>query len=552
MDLFIFRFQIPNTLSLSAGFWRSLRVIRIAGSLLWRTTLANLVSSILLLGQQQPGMLSSQSSQATQLPTSGRGTESGSAVNTQQSTSQGQGVSVVQPSVQVSGPYAGSVPGHDIPPGPVVTLSLAGAVQRGLQVNLGSITASNSSMTARAQRAQALSQLLPQISANLGATETQVNLAAYGLNAIGGKLPAFPTVVGPFHYVQGQGNVSWNALDFTAIRNYQSSKELERASGFDLRNARETVVLAVGGTYLQVVADAAQVESQTTQVEYAQAIYDQSTARLSAGTNTRVDVTRSRVQLQTEQERLISLKADYQQHKIGLARLIGLPLDRELVLSEPFGYHDLQMIDETAAIGSAFDHRQDLKSVAAQLKAAERVVAASRVERYPSVSASGDYGAIGTSPDSAHGVFTATASVNIPLYTGGRISADISQAETAWRQRQSEYEDQKGRVEQDVRNALIQLRTAIGQARLAESNRKFALETLTQSRDRFDAGVTNTVEVVQAQQQESSAESRLRVEPLRFQSRSLDTRARNGRSGSERRSALYGQTALNPKISPGR
>ncbi len=99
------------------------------------------------------------------------------------------------------------------------------------------------------------------------------------------------------------------------------------------------------------------------------------------------------------------------------------------------------------------------------------------------------------------------ASVNIPIYTGGRTRADIQAAEAALKQRQSEYEDTRGQVEQDVRNALIQLQTAIGQTQLAESNRKYALDTLNQSRDRFEAGVTNTVEVVQAQQQESSAES---------------------------------------------
>jgi outer membrane protein TolC len=380
-------------------------------------------------------------------------------------------------------------------------------VKRGLEVNLGSITASNSSMTARAQRAQALSQLLPQISASLGATETQVNLAAFGLNAIGGAFPGFPTVVGPFHYVQGQGNLSWNALNFTQIRNYQSSKGLERASALDLRNARDLVVLAVGGTYLQAIADAARVASQETQVKYAQAVYDRSAAQLSAGTNTRIDVTRSRVQLQTEQERLISLQADYKQQKIALARLIGIPLDRELVLTEPFVYHEVQGIDETASLRAALSHRSDLQAAEAQVEAAERVVAASRAERYPTVSASFDYGAIGVTPNNSHGVFTAVGSVNIPVYTGGRISADIQQAKAGLQQRESEYQDTRGRVEQDVRDALIQLQTAIGQTHLAESNRKFALETLTQARDRFDAGVTNTVEVVQAQQQESTAES---------------------------------------------
>ncbi len=491
---------------LVAGARHSVRPMWILVSIVWRTSLANLLLSILLLGQQQPGMLPSQSSQAAQLPASGRTTQPAGNVTADFSTLEGQGASVLQPSVQVNDTYRGSVPGRELPPGEV-KLSLAEAVQRGLEVNLGSITASNSSMTARAQRAQALSQLLPQISANLGATETQVNLAAYGLNTFGSAFPGFSTIVGPFHYVQAEGNLNWNALNFTQIRNYQSSKQLERASALDLRNARDLVVLAVGGTYLQVIADAARVASQETQVKYAQAVYDRSAAQLSAGTNTRIDVTRSRVQLQTEQERLISFQADYKQQKIALARLIGIPLDRELVLTEPFGYHEVQGVDETASLRAALSHRSDLQAAEAQVEAAERVVAASRAERYPSVSASFDYGAIGVSPDNSHGVFTAAGSVNIPVYTGGRIKADIQQAKATLRQRESEYQDTRGRVEQDVRDAIIQLQTAVGQAHLAESNRKFALETLTQARDRFDAGVTNTVEVVQAQQQASAAES---------------------------------------------
>jgi outer membrane protein TolC len=178
-----------------------------------------------------------------------------------------------------------------------------------------------------------------------------------------------------------------------------------------------------------------------------------------------------------------------------------------LVLTEPFGYHELQAVDEAASLRAALSHRSDLQAAQAQVEAAERIVAASRAERYPTVSASFDYGAIGASPDNSHGVFTAVGSVNIPVYTGGRIKADIQQAKVTLQQRESEYQDTRGRVEQDVRDALIQLQTAIGQTHLAESNRKFALETLTQARDRFEAGVTNTVEVVQAQQQESAAES---------------------------------------------
>ena len=104
--------------------------------------------------------------------------------------------------------------------------------------------------------------------------------------------------------MQAQGNLSWNALNLTALRNWQVNKEAERGAQFSQRDARELIVLAVGGTYLQTVAAAAQVEAEKAQVSDAKAIYDQAQAELGAGTNARIDVMRSQVQLQTEQERL--------------------------------------------------------------------------------------------------------------------------------------------------------------------------------------------------------------------------------------------------------
>jgi outer membrane protein TolC len=103
-------------------------------------------------------------------------------------------------------------------------------------------------------------------------------------------------------------------------------------------------------------------------------------------------------------------------------------------------------------------------------------------------------------------VFAVTGSLNIPVWQGGRAKGDIQQAEATLHQREAELADQRGRVEQDVRTALVELQTAAGQVKLAESNRQYANETLAQARDRFNAGVATTVEVVQAQEQVASAE----------------------------------------------
>jgi outer membrane protein TolC len=446
------------------------------------------------------------STPANQLPESGR--LAPGSVSTQQQAAPSPGANVVNSSIQIGGDFQGSVPAGQIPAGPV-TLTLADAVKLGLAANLGVLTADDTARATRAQRLSALSNLLPSISVNASETSTQINLAAFGFkfNIPPGAGFSIPTVVGPFQYSQLLANLSQSVWDPVARRNWHASQESERASTLSARDAREVVVLAVAGAYLQTISTAARALSQRAQVENAQAVYHQAEVRKEAGTNARIDVTRTLVELQGQQQRLNALESDLRKQKLALARLIGLPLDRELILSEQLAFDPPPVPDAAGAVQQAFQKRWDLQAAASQVRAAEIVVSAARAERLPSASLTADYGVLGPTPVSNHGVYTVTGAINVPVYQGGRVKADVEQAEATLHQRQAELADQRGRVEQDVRTALIELETAIGEVRLAENNRGFANETLREARDRFNAGVTTTVEVVQAQEQVASAES---------------------------------------------
>ena len=176
-----------------------------------------------------------------------------------------------------------------------MTLSLADAVRRGLQTNLGILTAGTASAAATAQRIQALSALLPNLSANMSESIMQANLAAYGFSfSVPPSLGfSIPSVVGPFSYWQAQGAVSQSIYDPVARRNWRATKDLERAAMLSAKDARELVVLAVAGAYLQTVATEVRIRSQQAQVANAQAIYDQAQIRKTAETNARIDVTRT-------------------------------------------------------------------------------------------------------------------------------------------------------------------------------------------------------------------------------------------------------------------
>ena len=176
------------------------------------------------------------------------------------------------------------------------------------------------------------------------------------------------------------------------------------------------------------------------------------------------------------------------------------------MLTDSIPYRELQPPDLDDLIQHGLSDRMDVQAAEAQVKAAEHARAAATAEYYPSLGLAADYGVIGVNPAQSHGTFSVTGAVQFPIYRSGRVRADIDQADSALAQRRAEYEDTKGRAEQEVRNAVLDLMASSQQVRVAQSNRGLAADTLDQARDRFRAGVADTVEVVQAQESVATAE----------------------------------------------
>jgi outer membrane protein TolC len=236
------------------------------------------------------------------------------------------------------------------------------------------------------------------------------------------------------------------------------------------------------------------------------ATFKQSEHQYQAGTKASIDRNKSFVEYHTEQQRLISLRGDLLKQTMQLARLIGLPVGQALTLSEDLPGQVPEAVSLEEALKLAFEERSDLKAARLQLKAASEAHRASKAEYLPSLGVKGDYGLEGINPNKGVSVFQAAATVTIPIFQSGRVKADVEQADAALSQRQAEYADEKGMVELDVRQAYVDLQVATEQMAVAIENRKVAAEILTQSLDRFAAGVTNSVEVVQSQETVASAE----------------------------------------------
>jgi outer membrane protein TolC len=250
-------------------------------------------------------------------------------------------------------------------------VSLPEAVRRGLQFNLGEVSASSAMRQARAQRGSALSELLPHASTSAGETGAKQDLETEGLGSstFGNLGISIPATVGPFHYYSLQGNVSASVLDLTSLYNYRSASMNASASALTARDARELVVLAVAGSYMQILRTQAQVLAQTDQVRYAQALHDQAQAHSNAGTKAEIDALRILVQLQTEQQRLRFEQSNLRKQFFAFARLLGLPVNARITFTSILNEDATTPLGLEQAIQQALIQRQDLNAQEAQVRA---------------------------------------------------------------------------------------------------------------------------------------------------------------------------------------
>jgi outer membrane protein TolC len=428
----------------------------------------------------------------------------GYSVTTPRPISQAEGTT--NPSAQATqrqNPFLGSAPAA--PTGGTIELSLKGAIERGLRYNLGLIESDHASADVRADRLRALSALLPQVSAR--ATQGYENIS---FKEIGVKLPpiagfSLPSTSGGYGYQDARVSLTQNVYNRQLREQYQAQKSVEQSSILNIKDARDVVVLAVGTAYLQAIASAARVETAKAQLASARELDRQTADRVTAEVSPEIDSLRAQVERQSAEQRLTNAANQLEKDKLTLGRIIGLPVEQNFVVTDALGYHSVTGLSVETATGDALGSRSDLRSAEASVRAAELTIRAQKAQRLPVISFNADYGGGGTNLGNLNQVYSVAGSVSVPIYTGGRIQADIEQARADLARKEAEYADLKGRIAYDVKVAWLDVNASDSSAKVAERNKALAEQALAQSRDRYANGVTNYLEVVQGQEAVAAA-----------------------------------------------
>jgi outer membrane protein TolC len=396
-------------------------------------------------------------------------------------------------------PYMGGVPSGTATADPL-PLTIIDAINRALEHNLGMLNAEEAAGRARGARWLALADLLPNASARLSETRQKINLAAYGF-----PLPAgTPTIVGPFNVFDARLSVSQAIVDLQALNKDRAERHNIAAADYQVKSARDLVVLVAANAYLETLAAEARSTSARAQAESAQAIFEQATHMKESGIVAGIDVLRTEVQLGLERQRATAARNDADKARLQLARIIGLPVGQAITLTEDIPFVPVPDITLEAALDQAYSTRPDYLAALERVHAAEAERAAAEGELLPAVRVNADYGAIGPSASDARSTFSVAGAVTVPIFQG-RSRGHLIQTDAELKNRRAEADDLKASIYYDVRSAFLDLQATAEQLQVATRGRQLAEQQLTQARDRFAAGVANNVEVIQAQ--EAVAES---------------------------------------------
>lgn len=410
------------------------------------------------------------------------------------------------PSVSLRGPqspFAGSTP-EGYATAEVLQIDFKEAIDRGLRNNLGLLLAGDQTEAARGERWQALSDLLPNLSIRGQEAVQTESLTALGLKSSVFHAPV-PRVIGPFNYFDLRANVSQNVFNYKTLETERASSESVKAARLSLKDAREFVVLAVGNAYLQAIAAAARVETAQAQVTSAQALNQRAADQLHAGLTPAIDALRSQVELQTRQQQLIVARNELAKTTLSVARIIGLPPGQQFVLTEKAPFQALTPQPLETYLQRAYANRADYQAAQTQVRSAELSRRAAVAGRYPSIDIDANFGDIGVTPAHSNGTWEVTGGINIPVFAGNRVHGDIIVADAQLKQARQQLGDLRGRIDYEVRSALLDLNAAAEQVDVARSSVDLAEQALAQSQDRFTAGVADNLEVVQAQESVAAA-----------------------------------------------
>ncbi len=363
-----------------------------------------------------------------------------------------------------------------------------------------------------------LNALIPNLTLNAQSSAQELNLAAMGFKpslissfASTGLLPAgysFAEIV-KVQTTQASLNASQVLFNLPDYELYRGTTNETHVVDLQKLSDDGDLVLTVGMSYLQVLADEANLTNAEAQLRSAKTLFDQATQKDQAGVGTHLDALRGQVEYQQRQQDVVAAQSQVEKDTIQLTRILGLPAGEKVELTDTVPFAEFAEMDLDAAKITAYKHRKDYLSVLEQIALTQRELKAVKYQRLPTVAFNGYYGVIGVTTGSYHGDFSAAGTLNVPIFreAAQRGEQDVIDSQlVSLRQREA---DLRVGIDEQIRAAMLDVNAAKELVKVSQSNVELAQQELADERDRFAAGVDDNLPVVDAEAAVASAQAQL-------------------------------------------
>lgn len=413
-------------------------------------------------------------------------------------------------------PFYGSVTVRQLTDEPM-RLSLDDAIQMGLRNNLGLKEAQNAERAIHAEQLEALQQFLPTITLTGDSGYYQHNLAAlgFGPGVVNNFARLFPGRNFHFslitHDTLTEGTLHYDQILFSGpvIAGWKAAGAATRAQHFATNTARGDLVQEVADAYLRSIAAQSEVDNARALEQADMVQWTNAHEAHMAGIMANLDELRARVQYQAQVQARIAAENEAQKSLILLKREIGVDPGQKVILTDkaPYGYLATKTPEEVRAL--AFRYRNDYQNLQNQVAELKAVHAAYRSQRWPTLSFSGNYGVMDIGGIGSHGTFAAVGTLSVPIFREGRLRGDIDASQAQLEAVEAQLADLRVKIDEQVRTALLDVDASRKLVDVARSNVELASRELSDETERVEAGVDNTLPLVEAQASVAAAQSNL-------------------------------------------
>lgn len=378
------------------------------------------------------------------------------------------------------------------------TVSLLDAVRIGRERGVNAVQALNAANAAAARTGQRRADLLPTISGAANFTRQTLNLDEFGLS-----FPGVPPVTPDFNVYRLQVSARQSLFDPAAMQRLRAARDNAAAAGLDARGTADLSGALAALAYLRVLGAEETIRARVADSTVALSLLQQAHRLVDAGVSPAIDATRSEVSFAEVRTQLEIARNTADRSRLDLLRALDYPAGATLRLSD-----SLQSLQQYAlpfpttpdsAVEYAMAHRAELAAERARTASQQRTLRSIKAENLPSVALSGGYTESGRQTSTLRGTYNVMLGISIPVLDGFRRQTRAQEQEALVEVQQSRERDVQHQIETEVREALIDVASALQQSSIAADRVRLAETELTQAQQRFEQGVAGSVETTQAQ-----------------------------------------------------